>query len=41
MDVRVSYSFTDDNEVIIDYEVKSDKLTPVSLTNHNYNFGKQ
>ena len=36
LDVRVSYSFTDDNEVIIDYEVKSDKLTPVSLTNHTY-----
>lgn len=33
LDVRVSYSFTDNNEVMIDYEVKSDKLTPVSLTN--------
>ena len=36
LDVRVSYSFTDNNEVMIDYEVKSDKLTPVSLTNHTY-----
>ena len=36
LDIKVSYSFTDNNEVIIDYEVKSDKLTPVSLTNHTY-----
>lgn len=36
LEISVSYSFTDDNEVIIDYEAKSDKLTPVSLTNHSY-----
>ncbi len=36
LEINVSYSFTDDNEVNIDYEVNSDKLTPVSLTNHAY-----
>lgn len=36
LEISVSYSFTDDNEVIIDYKAKSDKLTPVSLTNHSY-----
>ncbi len=36
LEISVSYSFTDDNEVIIDYEASSDKLTPVSLTNHSY-----
>ena len=34
--VHVSYSFTDNDELIIDYETSTDKTTPVSLTNHSY-----
>lgn len=36
MEIRVSYFFTNENEVIIDYEVNSDGLTPINFTNHAY-----
>ncbi|RDV11522.1 galactose mutarotase [Pontibacter diazotrophicus] len=32
----VTYTLTNDNEVKIDYEAKTDKPTPVNLTNHSY-----
>lgn len=34
--VKVSYSFTDDNELIIKYFAETDKPTPVNFTNHAY-----
>ncbi len=34
--VVVTYSLTDSNELVIDYEAETDKLTPVNLTNHSY-----
>ncbi|MCM4160191.1 galactose mutarotase [Antarcticibacterium flavum] len=34
--VMVIYTLTDDNEVVINYTAKSDKATPVNLTNHTY-----
>lgn len=33
---RVSYSFSPDNELLIEYEAGSDKRTPVNFTNHTY-----
>src|SRR6185503_506317 len=36
LDVTVTYSLTDENELKIDYQAVSDKLTPVNLTNHAY-----
>jgi len=33
---RVSYTLTDKNEWIIDYEAVTDKATPVNLTQHTY-----
>jgi aldose 1-epimerase len=33
---KVTYTLTDDNELKIDYEVTTDKPTPVNLTNHSY-----
>ena len=35
-DVSVSYTFTDDNEIIIDYDGIADAVTPVNMTNHSY-----
>ena len=34
--VRVTYTLTDANEVIIEYSATTDKATPVNLTNHSY-----
>lgn len=36
LSVKVSYSFTGNNELIIEYELTTDKKTPVNLTNHSY-----
>jgi aldose 1-epimerase len=36
LDVTVTYWLTDDNELRIDYEAKTDKPTILNLTNHNY-----
>ncbi len=35
-DVTVSYTLTQQNEIIIDYEMTSDETTPCNLTNHSY-----
>jgi aldose 1-epimerase len=34
--MRVTYTFTDRDELAIDYEATTDKATPVNLTNHTY-----
>lgn len=36
LDITVVYSFTDDNELIIDYKATTDKKTIVNLTNHGF-----
>ena len=36
LQVTVTYTLTDANEVIIDYHAVTDKATPVNLTNHSY-----
>lgn len=36
LDVRVEYSLTEDNELIIDYSAVTDKDTVINLTNHAY-----
>lgn len=35
-DVTVTYTLTDDNEVVIDYEGVADKKTLINMTNHSY-----
>ncbi len=34
--IIVTYTLTDDNELLIDYTAETDKVTPVNLTNHSY-----
>lgn len=36
LSVKVTYSLTDNNELIIDYEASSDKTTVINLTNHAF-----
>ncbi|XZF13429.1 aldose epimerase family protein [Chitinophagaceae bacterium MMS25-I14] len=36
LDVRVTYRFTDDNELVITFDATTDHTTPVNLTNHSY-----
>ena len=36
LDLTVTYSFTDQNELVIDYRAVSDRDTVVNLTNHSY-----
>src|SRR6266851_10503818 len=34
--VKVSYTLTDDNQLILDYEAATDKATPLNLSQHSY-----
>ena len=36
LDVTVIYALTDENEIRMEYRAKTDKATPVNLTNHSY-----
>jgi aldose 1-epimerase len=36
LQIKVSYTLTNQNEVIVDYMATSDKATPVNLTQHTY-----
>jgi len=36
LDINVTYTLTDDNELKIDYLATTDQKTPVNLTNHTY-----
>ena len=36
LDVTVTYTFTDDNELVIDYRATTDKKTIVNLTHHGF-----
>ena len=34
--VKVSYTLTDENQLMVDYEATSDKATPINLSQHTY-----
>jgi aldose 1-epimerase len=34
--VKVTYTLTDENELVIEYEATTDKATPINLTQHSY-----
>lgn len=36
LDVSVTYTLTEENELIIDYQATTDQATPVNLSNHSY-----
>jgi aldose 1-epimerase len=36
LQVRVTYTLTNDNELLVDYHATTDQLTPVNLTQHTY-----
>ena len=36
LDITVQFTLTNDNEIKIDYEAGTDRLTPISMTNHTY-----
>jgi len=36
LDISVTYTLTDENEIVIDYRATTDKATPVNLTQHTY-----
>lgn len=36
LDIEVIYTFTDEDELLIEYSASTDKATPVNLTNHAY-----
>jgi aldose 1-epimerase len=36
LDIKVTFRLTNDNALVIRYEAKTDKATPVNLTNHSY-----
>ncbi len=36
LNVTVTYTVTDDNELVIDYHATTDKATPVNITQHTY-----
>ncbi|CAN5762018.1 galactose mutarotase [soil metagenome] len=36
LDVRVTYTLTDDNALVVDYHATTDRATPVNLTQHSY-----
>lgn len=36
LDIEVVYTFTDEDELLIEYSAVTDKPTPINLTNHSY-----
>lgn len=36
LNVKVTYTLTDDNELVVDYEATTDKATPINLSQHSY-----
>jgi len=36
LDARVTYTLTQDNELIVEYSATTDKATPINLTQHSY-----
>lgn len=34
--IKVTYTLTDENELVVDYEATTDKATPINVTQHSY-----